>query len=153
MDPVTTTLVSAFIAGAAKSAVNVGDQAVTDAYAALKNIVTSSYKHATELLRSIAGLEAKPDSPGRRETLAEELKTVNAVDDEKLVAAAEAVVAAAEKSPEAQTIGIDWQDVRAARLKIGQIRARAGAIGFRAARVEITEGVEIAGIDVSGAGK
>ena len=59
------------------------------------------------------------------------------------------MIAAAEKSA-AQTVGIDWQDVRVARLKIGQIRARAGAIGFRAARMEAGE-IEIPGIDVSGA--
>jgi hypothetical protein len=151
MDPVTTTLVSAFVAGAAKGAVKVGDQAVTDAYAVLKSIVMATYQHATELLHSITGLEAKPESPGRRDTLAEELEAVRAVDNPTLVAAAEAVIAAAEKLPSMLSIGIDWQDVRAARLKVGEIRARAGAIGFRAARMEITGEVEISGIDVSGA--
>ncbi len=152
MDPVTTTLVSAFVAGAAKSAAKIGDEAVTAAYAGLKDLVTSGYQHATELLRSIAGLEAKPDSSGRRDTLAEELKSAHADDDPKLVDAAEAVLKAAEKSPDAQTIGVDWREVRAALVKIGEIRVRAGAIGFRAARSELGA-VVIPRIDASGSGK
>src|SRR5207302_10534811 len=107
MDPVTTTLVSAFVIGAAKGSTKVGDQAVVDAYAGLKHIVISTYHHATELLKSITGLESKPESSGRRDTLAEELQAVHAIDNETLVAAAEAVVAAAEKSGAAETIGVD----------------------------------------------
>jgi len=148
MDPVNTTLVAAFVIGAAKGATKVGEKAVIDAYAGLKSVVKSSYHQATELLTSITALEMKPESSGRRETLVEELVAAGAGNDEKLLAHAEAVIAAAEESDCAQTIGVDWRDVRAARLRVGQIRARSGAIGFRAARMEITEEVEITGIDV-----
>ena len=150
MDPVTTTLVAAFVAGAAKGAgTKAGEKAISDAYAALKGVIAYAYHHAADLLKSIAAVEEKPESGGRRTTLAEELKAAHAVDDDKLVGAAEAVLAAAEKSPSAQTIGIDWQDVHAARLKIGQIRARTGAVGWRVARSELSD-IEIADIDVSG---
>jgi hypothetical protein len=112
-------------------------------------MIASTYHHAADLLKSVAAVEEKPESGGRRTTLAEELKAAHAVDDDKLVAAAEAVLAAAEESPSAQTIGIDWQDVHAACVKIGQIRARAGAVGWRVARSELSD-IEIAGIDVAG---
>jgi hypothetical protein len=148
MDAILTTIVSAFVAGAAKSA---GDRAIAPAYAALKSIVANSYRHATELMKSIAGLEQK-DSPARREMLAEELQAARATEDESLVSAAAAVIDAAEKSPEAQTIGLDWDNVRAAHVKVGRIVARAGAIGFRAARSEII-GLEVVEIDVTGKGK
>jgi hypothetical protein len=148
MDPITTTLVTAFVIGASKGAVDVGEESVKDAYSALKSAVTSTYAHATELLKSIASLETAPSSSGRRQTVAEELKSAGAINDERLLAAAEAVISAAEKSPSFQTIGVEWNDVRAARLKISEIRARSGAIGFRAARMEIFGEVEIKGIDV-----
>lgn len=150
MDPVTSTLISAFVIGATQATTKVADQAILDAYAGLKDIVINTYSYAGELVRSITGLETKPDSVGRRETLAEELQAAKAIDNEALVAAAEAVIAAAEQSPNKETIGVDWQDMRASRLKVGQIRVRAGAIGFRAARVEIAGEAEISGIDVSG---
>ncbi len=149
MDPITLTLVSAFVAGAAKGATKVGDSAVSDAYAALRHIVLTSYAKATDLLASVSGVEAKPDSAGRRETLAEELKAAGALDDEKLVTAAEAVLSAVEGQEPA--IGVDWSDVRAARLKIGTVRARAGAVGFRAARMEIAGEIEITEIDAGAA--
>lgn len=150
MDPVATTLLSAFVIGAAKGTAKVGEQAVADAYQALKHLVSTTYEAATDLLQSITNLERKPESGPRRDAVAEELRTAGALDDERLTAAAEAVIAAAEKSPLVQTIGVDWEDVRVARLKIGQIRARAGAVGFRAARTEITGDVEITGLDVDG---
>lgn len=150
MEPVTTTLLSAFVVGAAKGAAKVGEQAVVDAYAALKHIIIKSYEKAADLLESITSLEKKPDSEARRARVAEELQASGAIDDAKLVAAAEAVLDAAARSPSSQTIGIDWEDVKAARLKIGAIRARAGAIGFRAARLEITGDVEIGDVDVGG---
>jgi hypothetical protein len=138
------------VIGAAKGATKVGEQAVIDAYAALKHIVLTSYGKAADLIESISGLEKKPDSQARRDTVAEELKQARALDDPTLLAAAEALLKAAEESGSRQTIGIDWQDVKAARVKIGQIRAREGAIGFRAARMEVIGEVEITGVDVGG---
>jgi hypothetical protein len=148
MDPVTTTLVTAFVAGAVKGVTKVGEQTVVDAYGALKHMVTVAYGKAGDLLNSIAQLEAKPDSQGRRATLAEELEAAEAVDDERLLALAEAVLDAAQGTQ--QTIGVDWTDVKAARVRIGEIRARAGSIGFRAARLEITDELSIDKIDVGG---
>lgn len=150
MEPVTTTILTAFVVGAAQGATIVGEQAVVDAYAAFKHIIIKTYDKATDLLESIAGLEKKPDSQARRDIVAEELRAAGALDDVELLAAAETVIAAAENAGLAQTVGVDWQDVKAARVKIGQIRARAGAIGFRAARMEIAGEVEITGIDVGG---
>jgi hypothetical protein len=150
MDAITITLVSAFTIGASKGAAKVGEQAIVDAYAALKHIVERTYQRANELLKAIAALETNPESPARRHVLAEELEAVNATTDETLIEAAESVIAAAESAESRETIGIDWENVRAARLKLGQIHARAGAIGFRAARMEILGDIEIAGIDVDG---
>lgn len=150
MDPVATTLISAFVIGASKGIAKVGEQSVIDAYRALKNLVTTSYKRASDLLDSIAHLERKPESQARRDAVAEELHTAGALDDERLVSAAEAVIDVAKKSPSYQTIGIEWSDVKTSCVKVGQIRARAGAIGFRAARSEFSGDVEITGIDVRG---
>ena len=150
MDPILTTLITAFVIGAGKGATTVGEESIVNAYAALKGIVSKTYSKATDLLDSIAGLEKKPDSQARRDAVSEELSASGALDNPQILTAAEAVVSAAEKSGYSQTIGIDWQDVKAARLKIGQIRVRAGAIGFRAARMEITGEIEIPSIDVGG---
>ena len=150
MDPVATTLVSAFVIGVGTGMTKVGEQAIVDAYQALKDLIKTTYKDAKDLLDSISHLERKPNSKARRYSVAEELDTAGALDDERLLSAAEAVIAAAEHCDPQYTIGVDWKDVKACRIKIGQIRARAGAIGFRAARTEISGDVEISGIDVKG---
>lgn len=150
MDPVSTTVVSAIALGATHAADKLGEKLVTDSYAALKHLLVTAYGKATDLIESVIGLEKKPDSEGRQATVAEELRTSGAVDDERLIAAAEAVLAAAEQASAVRTIGIDWSDVKAARVKVGKIKARAGAIGFRAARMEIAGDVEVQDIDVAG---
>lgn len=152
MDPVTITLLSAFVAGAAKGAAQVGEKSVNDAYSVLRQLAIATYGAASGLVKSIVSLEEKPESNGRRETVAEELQAAGAIDDDRLVAAAEAVLSEAEAGSESLAIGVDWQDVKAARLKIGEIRARAGSIGFRAARMEISGEVEIPKIDAGGPG-
>jgi hypothetical protein len=148
MDPVATTLISALVAGATAGVTSAATTAVTDAYAALKGIITSGYGKATELLESIASLEKKPDSEGRRSTVAEELELAGALNDEALVSQAEALLAIIESSAGAQSIGLDWSDVKAARLKLGKIRVRGQSVGFRAARMEIAGAVEIGDLDV-----
>jgi len=150
MEPVTVTLLSAFAAGAASAAKTLGDEVVKDAYKSLKAIITDAYAKAGDLLASLTMFENSPESKPRRELLAEELKAAGALDDPKLLAAAEAVLAAAEKLPQATAIGVDWSDVKVARLKLGNIKARAGAIGFRAARMEVTGELQLGDIEVDG---
>ena len=149
-EPVSATIVvSAFVVGAAKGAAKVGEQAVVDAYALLKSVISSTFATAKDLLDSIAKFEKKPDSQPGKGVLAEELEAAGALNHPDVIAAAETVLAAAEASPSYQTIGIDWNEVKAARVKFGEIRVRGGAIGFRAVKSEIQD-LEIAGIDVSG---
>lgn len=146
MDPVTTTLVSAIVVGAAKGVSAAAEDAVGQAYAGLKKLLIAGYTKASSLIASVTAIEKKPESQPWRDVLAEELKASGALDDEELVAAAEALLKLAEKSPE-QTIGVDWSDVKAASLTIEKIKARAGTIGFRAARMEIMGEVRIGEID------
>ena len=128
-----------------------GERAVVDAYAAFRHLVVAGYGKTADLLQAVVSFEAKPESAGRRDTLTEELKSAGALDDPNLLAAAENVLNAAETS--GASIGLDWEDVKAARLKLGKVRVRAGAIGFRAARMEIAGEIEISEIDVAGAHK
>ena len=143
MDPVTTTLVAAFVVGASSAARGVGEQAIQDAYGALKELLSDSYSGAKSLAAALVGLEAKPESDARRAVLAEELEEVGALDDPALAEAAESVLAAAESDPAAAQVAIDWEDVSAARLKVGRIRAQGGTLSFRVARLQVRDSIEI----------
>jgi hypothetical protein len=150
MDPVTTTIISAFVIGAAQGARKVGDKAVTDCYDALKHSIRSAYAKCTSLLTSIDTLEGKPDSEARRKVLEEEVVAAELIDDPKVVDAADKLLSAAKAAGPQTTVAVDWEDVELARLKIGEIKAQAGAIGFRAARLKVTGQVEITKIGADG---
>jgi len=84
MEPITTALVAAAIAGVAK----MGEQAILDAYNGLKNLIRRKFGSDSEVAKAVEAVEAKPESEGRKGTLAEELKAIRAEDDQELVEAA-----------------------------------------------------------------
>jgi hypothetical protein len=84
MDPITTAL----IAGVAKLA----EPAVKDGYEGLKALLKRKFGEKSEVIAAVESVEQKPESAGRRETLAEEVLAVKAPEDPEIVAAAQALV-------------------------------------------------------------
>lgn len=84
MEPVTTALIAAAVAGVTK----MGEQAIVDAYNGLKSLIRRKFGSDSEVAKAVEAVETKPESEGRKGTLAEELKAVRAEDDQELVEAA-----------------------------------------------------------------
>ena len=84
MEPITTALIAAAVAGVAK----MGEQAIVDAYNGLKNLIHRKFGSDSEVAKAVEAVEAKPESEGRKATLAEELKAAKAEEDQELVEAA-----------------------------------------------------------------
>jgi tetratricopeptide (TPR) repeat protein len=95
MDPI----VAAVLSGVAASAGKVASKAVEDAYAALKGLLVRKVGEKSEAAEALAKLEAKPDSEGRKATVAEELKDANVADDPDLLDAARRLQAALDQLP------------------------------------------------------
>lgn len=90
VEPVTFTAVVAvltYIAQSAGQAV-VGNAAI-DAYTRLKMALRQKFGGDSEVVKSVEGLEVKPDSEGRRMTLEEELEASGADGDPELRALAQ----------------------------------------------------------------
>jgi hypothetical protein len=83
MDPIT----AAIVAALAKLA----EPAVTDAYNALKSAIAHKFGKEAAVARSVGQLEEKPQSPGRRETLVEEIQASGAAKDPELVSLAASI--------------------------------------------------------------
>jgi hypothetical protein len=83
MDPIT----GAVVAALGKLA----EPAVKDAYEALKALIVRKFGKHAEVTKAVETLEAKPDSAGRRETLAEEMAAADATRDAELLRLAEAL--------------------------------------------------------------
>jgi len=91
-DAITNAIVAALSAGAITGATDTAKKAIADAYEGLKSLVTKKFGGDSEAAEAIAELEAKPDSDGRKQTLTEELKAVNAASDPQLISAVQSML-------------------------------------------------------------
>ncbi len=92
MDPITTSIVAALTTGITTSASKVGQQAILDAYTALKNLLKKKFGDQSDIIKSVEGLEAKPESAGRQETLKEEIAAAKVGQDPEICKAAQALL-------------------------------------------------------------
>ncbi len=91
-DTVTNAIVGALSAGAVTGATDTAKKAIADAYEGLKSLIKNKFGGDSDAAEAIDKLEAKPDSDGRKKTLTEELKAVNAVSDPELASAVQSLL-------------------------------------------------------------
>jgi hypothetical protein len=92
MDAITTAIVTALSAGAVAGITDTAKTAINDSYNKLKGLLTKKHGKGSDVVQAVEKLEAKPESQGRKETLAEEIAAVRAEQDEEIVAAAKQVL-------------------------------------------------------------
>lgn len=121
MDPLTM-VVAAISAGAAAGLQDTVTQALTDAYAGLKRLLTGRYPNANPAL---AQLENKPDSQTKRDSLEEDLADAGAGGDTDLISAARKLidVVEAQAGDVGPAIGVDLKRVQAAALRLGTVES------------------------------
>jgi hypothetical protein len=88
MDPITTSITAALA--------HLGATAVKDAYAGLKTLLVRKFGAESKVAEAVDGVEARPESEGRKTVLAEVLAAADAAADEEFVRAAGALAAAVE---------------------------------------------------------
>ena len=91
-DIVANAIVAALSTGAIAGATDTAKSAIADAYQGLKSLIKKKFGNDSDAAEAIDKLEAKPDSDGRKQTLAEELKAVNSNSDPELVCAAQSLL-------------------------------------------------------------
>jgi hypothetical protein len=89
MDPITVAIVAALAAGVTGGATRVAQQAIVDAYGALKDALKKKFGDRSEVVKSVESLEAKPDSNARKELLTEEVAAAKADQDSDILKAAQ----------------------------------------------------------------
>lgn len=144
MDPITL-MVTAITAGAAAALKPTAEQAVKDAYAALKTVIRDRY---TRVATSVETLEQKPKDEPRRKILEEELAESDAIMDETVLSQAQALLKAIQDhAPEsASDVAIDIDRIKVgANLNIRKVVAEGRAIRIKDS--EITNDLNIEDID------
>ena len=92
MEPITAAIIAALTAGAASGLTEATKKAINDGYSGLKALISKKLAGKGDIIDAIGKLEAKPESPGRQQTLDEELKAANASADPELSAAAQSLL-------------------------------------------------------------
>nr|WP_139795581.1 hypothetical protein [Nocardia donostiensis] len=132
VEPVTM-VAAAVAAGAAAGLTSTAEQAVIDAYQALKQLITGRYRSV-----DIEVVEQQPQSPDQQEVLAEELRQAGAGNDEELLAVASRVlVAVHHHTPQAaETVGVRLHEVRAGEIEITDVASTGGGVSVENTSVD-----------------
>jgi hypothetical protein len=140
MEPVTM-IVAAVAAGAAAGVTGTVEQAVADAYQAVKRLLTGRYCSV-----DVEVVERQPESATRRAVLTEELELVGAGSDQELLAAAQQVLVAVQQhAPHAaEAVGVQLRQVRAGELRV--IDVTSTGTGVSAEELSVDGSFTISGI-------
>lgn len=76
MDPITTAIVAALTAGAVSGLTEASKTVITDAYQALKGLLTKKFGASSQVVQAVDHLEAKPTLTARQQGLQEEMVAV-----------------------------------------------------------------------------
>jgi len=115
MEPISTIIAGAIAMGAAAGIEPTVEQAVKDAYAGLKKLITDRYADNDDVTYAVEGVTRKPEAEKRRAALEEALEEAGAEQDTELAGAAKQVVDAVQvHAPElAEAIGMDIGTLKA----------------------------------------
>jgi hypothetical protein len=144
MEPVTM-IATALALGAAAGLKPTAEQAVKDAYAALKALIKSKYPKV-----SVGHLEEAPESKARRSVLEEDLTSVQAAADRDVLQRAKDVMEAVQRHAPAAAaaVGVDLDDIRAAAIELEDIVAQGTGVKLR--KADVTGAISIKKVRAGG---
>jgi len=116
MDPLTV-ITAAVSAGATLALKSTAEQAVKDAYGALKSLILSKFGSKGDTAKAVEAVESKPESEGRKTTLQEELEAAGAGKDQEVVDKATELLKLLESKSPGASGGL-----------VGQINAQGGKV-------------------------
>lgn len=141
MDPVTTTIVAAIVAGAAGG---VAEASIVEGYNALKGVFARRFGDQSQIVRAVESVEIRPSSTNRQGILAEEIQDAGADKDVEVLAVVTRLLEAIQNASQAGAIGVDLEEIKAAALKISDIAAT--GTGVKAKKVELSGNMSIEGV-------
>ena len=92
MEPVTTSILVAIIAGATAGATDTVKRAIGDTYDKLKDLLKKKLGEHSDVMDAVEKLEKQPDRDDRKATVQKELEVARAGDDAEIVRVAQAVL-------------------------------------------------------------
>jgi hypothetical protein len=102
-EAITNAIVAALSAGVVTGATDTAKKTIADAYDGLKSIIKRKFGSDSEAVDAVDKLEARPGSEGRKLTLIEELKTIDAGSEPELISAAQLLLELIRALPKGET--------------------------------------------------
>lgn len=99
MDPISTSIVAALTAGAISGATKAGEQAISDAYNGLKELLKKKLGAKSKVVKAVKELEANPKSEARKAVVKEEVAVAKADKDKDLIKAAQSLLKTIKAKP------------------------------------------------------
>lgn len=91
MEPITMIL-TAVVAGAAAAGKDIGGKVVKDTYAGIKSLITAKFTNQPETQKTLKQLEQNPKDKTEQTNLANQLKTIDAANDQELLTLAKSLL-------------------------------------------------------------
>lgn len=147
MDPITI-VVTALALGAAAGLQATAEQAVRDAYGALKALIKRKYAGV-----DVEQLEKAPASRARQALGEEELAQVEAGQDEELLQQAKRLLDAVEQHAPAAAgaVGVSLEEIKGASLRISDIIATGTGVSVK--KADLSGDIDISGVRAGGSGE
>jgi hypothetical protein len=92
MYTVTTAIIAALAAGIIKSSSTVGENAIVDAYGALKAIIKRKFGSDSKVVKAVNDFEEEPDSEGYKAVLKEQVEKAKVHQDSEVLATAQVLL-------------------------------------------------------------
>ena len=104
MDPITAAIVAALAAGGLSGATKVAEQAISDAYSKLKELLGNKFGAKSKLVKAVKELETNPKSEARKSVVMEEVTAAKANKDADLLKAAQTLLKVIKAKPDGEQI-------------------------------------------------
>jgi hypothetical protein len=104
MDPITAAIVAALAAGAISGVTKVTEQAISESYGKLKELLGKKFGAKSKVIKAVKELEVNPKSEPRKGVLREEVAVSKADQDADLLMAAQNLLKAIKAKPGGEQI-------------------------------------------------
>ncbi len=104
MDCFEPAILAALTAGVVSGATKVGEQAISDAYGKLKEMLSKKFGARSKVVKAVKELETNPISEARKEVVKEEVASAKADKDRDLLKAAQALIKVVKTLPGGEQI-------------------------------------------------
>ena len=150
MEPITTAIAAAALAGAAPGITKVVEQGIVDAYNGLKAIIQKKYGENSKVSQAVEAVAEEPDFEPNQATLDARVQQAGVDQDPEVAQAVQQLLDELKKRPErVAATGVNMEQVEAASIRIKEVLSSGTGVNMKGVKAsgDIEIGSVRAGVD------